>query len=122
LFDYVIEGNIDETIKDFNNYLGGMNLTNLNYDSITKIYKWFDDEYRPQVISNNILKPVKISKKLSQTYYIKLKNFQSVCEGFLTAIKEMKCEELQFESNLIRDIEEFVELFKQTMKELQVDN
>jgi len=106
LAEYVIEGNIDETTTDFKKYLINYNLDNFDTKTVQRIYEWFEEEYRPQVITNNLLKPLKNLKKLSQEYYVKMKEFENVCVKFEKAVKEGQQKDM--DQKLIQDIFEFI--------------
>jgi len=112
LAEYVIEGNIDETTTDFKKYLINYNLNDIfDRKTILRIYEWFEEEYRPQVITNNLLKPLKNSNKLSQEYYLKMKEFENVCVKFEKAIKEGQYDDM--DQKLIQDIFEFIKNFQE---------
>lgn len=105
---YELENNINEVLGDFYAYIKGENTDNLNASGVKKIYEWFEDEYRPQVISNNVLKSLKAASNINEDHYSKLIAFHKICTEFGSIINQLiGREEYNFEKKLVEDILEF---------------
>ncbi len=116
--EYVIEGNIDETTNDFQKYLANYNLNDLTKETVLKIYEWFEDEYRPQVITNNLFGPLKNLNKLSVEYHKKLMEFLTVCQEFE---KQVQLQSLDVDKKLMQDISNFLKDSQNVMKQVKIE-
>ncbi len=116
--EYVIEGNIDETTNDFKKYLASYNLNDLTKETVLKIYEWFEDEYRPQVITNNLFGPLKNLNQLSVEYHKKLMEFLTVCQEFEKIIQQSQ---ENLDSKLIQDISNFLKDSQNIMKQVKIE-
>ena len=121
LEDYVIEGNIDEIIKDFKKYLINYNLDELDRSAVLKMYEWFEEEYRPQVIMNNLFKPLKNLNKLSQEYYLKIQEFENICEKFKTNLLKQADQYSELDQKLLQDIFEFIKTSQEIIKYVKIE-
>lgn len=122
LIEYIIEGNIDETLNDFEKYLSKEEDIKLLTESTTKkIYQWFEDEYRPQVISNNLLKPLSTSNVIDKAHFTRLKGFKEICEAFGKKLLDKNfCSAMDFEQKLSEDILKFIEELNLALTKVQV--
>lgn len=118
LAEYVIEGNIDETTNDFKKYLANYNLNDLTKETVLKIYEWFEDEYRPQVITNNLFGPLKNLNKLSVESHKKLMEFLTVCQEFE---KQVQLQSLDVDKKLMQDISNFLKDSQNVMKQVKIE-
>lgn len=122
LAEYVIEGHIDETTNDFKKYLANYNLNDLTVkETVHKIFEWFEDEYRPQVITHNLFGPLKNLNKLSLEYHKKLSEFLTVCQEFEKAVvQQFHPQDTNFDEKLMQDISDFLKNSQNIMKQVNI--
>ena len=83
----VVENQIDVTINEFNGYCKGENFKDFDENSIQKFYTWFEEEYRPQVINNDMIQPLKSLKVVDNERLEKLKSFYKDCVSCINILE-----------------------------------
>jgi hypothetical protein len=113
----VVENQIDVTINEFNGYCKGENFKDFDENSIQKFYTWFEEEYRPQVINNDMIQPLKSLKVVDNERLEKLKSFYKDCVSCINILEnEHKSLKGSMDEGLIRDIYTFLEQLSSIIK------
>ena len=112
IFAHLLESQIKELELDLEKHTGlsleAANLKTMDGSQkfISDLYHWYEEEYRPQVISNDILQP--ITERPDSLSLAARKRLSTLCEISLKAFSEIdNPKEQGFETKLVEDIKYF---------------
>lgn len=119
IFAFLLDSQVHELEIDVKKHTGLSLDQNVNIDIISHkdklirdLYRWYDEEYRPQVITNDIVKPIlERPNDLKIGTRLKLATLCNVSLKIFGELPSQDIKEMQFEFKLVEDILNFSKHF-----------